>query len=136
MIVDDQNRLSDANVRIGTLQDSIETLNSEVKKLSQVLTLLSENQSFKTRNLPAMDFRVVRNRPLKNTRTFDQGQGLDLNQECLGLLRTREAKHHSELVHFVLIWFPFLVLMLPLLKVVDWVLDPKSLGTGKASHGA
>ena len=41
MIVNDQNLLSDANVRIGTLQDSIETLNSEVKKLSQVLTLLS-----------------------------------------------------------------------------------------------
>ena len=111
MIVNDQNRLSDANVRIGTLQDSIETLNSEVKKLSQVLTLLSEtSKCFKAasvglqRTLTA-DLRVVRNWPLKNTRTFDQGQGLDLNQECLGLLRIREAKQHSELVNLVWSWF-------------------------------
>lgn len=42
MIVNDQNRLSDADVRIGTLQDSIETLNSEVKKLRQGLDLNQE----------------------------------------------------------------------------------------------
>ena len=137
MIVNDQNRLSDADVRIGTLQDSIETLNSEVKKLSQVLTLLSETSKCQyvskqrrsdswQRTLTAMDLRVVRNWPLKNTRTFDQGQGLDLNQECLGLLRIREAKQHSELVNLVWSWFHSLCSDVTTAKVVDWViLEPK-----------
>ena len=141
MIVEDQNQLIDANVRIEHLQDSIESLNSEVKKLSRALSLsmsgcqmLSETYCFctwETFKVGEADGWNIWNHETHLSKNIlyiiilyytvilyidccmpCSGQGLDLNQECLGFFLVSERKKRGPtvtvecrcVVHVDIVW--------------------------------